>query len=162
MPRRAIQTATKPCAICGYVMQRKRFNGRLEDLSAFNRRLFCSLSCANSREKGGDSDTTFSRRAGKARKKACEKCGDPHWRLHVHHVSSNRADNRPENLKTLCPSCHKLSHTRQESGPLTETRSTWKLTNRITVWDDCAVTAMPLSRKSRQRSSRSSWLQSEK
>ena len=156
MPRKAVQAQSKPCEICGFSMQRKRFNGRLEDLSAFSRRKFCSLSCANSREKGGVSDTTYSRRAGKARKKACEKCGDPHWRLQVHHISEDRSDNTHQNLQTLCPSCHKLSHTRRESGPLIETRSTFKRTNGITEWDDCAVTAMQSSPKRRRSSLKNS------
>lgn len=156
MPRKAVPTQPKPCAHCGALMLRKRFNGRLEDLSVFSRRKFCSLSCANSGEKGGRSDSTFSRRAGRGRKKACELCGDTHWRLHVHHRSGDRSDNSPANLQTLCPSCHKLSHTRLGAGPLTETRSTWKRTNAITAWDDCAVTAMPSSRKSPPRSSKNS------
>ena len=110
MPKSAKPTPEKHCETCGVILQRARFNGRLEDLGAFRKRQFCSLSCANSREKGGDSSTTFHRRAGKHRKTACENCGVPHRRLHVHHRDENPANNEPANLQTLCPSCHKLSH----------------------------------------------------
>lgn len=112
MPKLAKRTPEKHCETCGAILRRNRFNGRLEDFGAFTRRRFCSLSCANSREKGGNSSTTYHRRAGKHRKTACEKCGRTHWRLHVHHKDETPANNLPGNLQTLCPSCHKLSHVR--------------------------------------------------
>ena len=40
--------ALKRCPSCGRLFARKRFwSGRLEDLSAFNRRIYCSRGCAN-------------------------------------------------------------------------------------------------------------------
>ena len=110
MPQLQKVVPGKPCETCGSLMHRKRYAGVLEDVTAFIKRRFCSLSCANSRDKGGDSSTTFHRRAGKVRKLACENCGKPRPRLHVNHVDLNPANNEPTNLKTLCPSCHKLLH----------------------------------------------------
>lgn len=112
MPRSPKPTPEKHCETCGSTLQRGRFNGRLEDFGAFTKRRFCSLSCANSREKGGTSSTTYHRRAGKHRRPVCESCGKPHRKLHVHHRDENPANNAEGNLKTLCPSCHKLSHVR--------------------------------------------------
>ena len=41
----------------------------------------------------------------------CEECGISDWQgkkltLHVDHVDGNPADDRPENLRLLCPNCH--------------------------------------------------------
>jgi hypothetical protein len=36
---------TRYCAGCGDSMERRRFNGRLEDYGAFSRRRFCSRAC---------------------------------------------------------------------------------------------------------------------
>lgn len=37
------------CPCCGLKLTRKRFNGRLEDRTAFARRVYCSRICANTR-----------------------------------------------------------------------------------------------------------------
>lgn len=50
----------------------------------------------------------------------CQNCGQPHWRLHAHHIvaikdcinSSLEFD--VENGVTLCPNCHKKRHKYQE------------------------------------------------
>ena len=39
----------------------------------------------------------------------CENCGGTRL-LHVHHVDLNPLNNIPENLRTLCASCHKRLH----------------------------------------------------
>lgn len=100
----------KRCTICGVRLQRKRWSGgTLEDMTAFLKRQFCSLSCANSREKGGLSRKAFHNRARKFRKDSCEACG---WRrsLHVHHVDEDWTNNDLSNLQTLCANCHKFWH----------------------------------------------------
>ena len=89
-------------------MQRKRFNGRLEDLSVFMKRRFCSLSCANTR-----TDLTkhgYSWRARKHLKKKCEACGYARA-LQAHHIDQDKAHNEPENIQTLCKHCHDFWHT---------------------------------------------------
>jgi len=99
---------SKPCERCGTAMQRKRFNGVLEDLGAYRRRKFCSLSCANKRDDlGYDS---FSLRARMHLKTSCEACGSGYM-LAAHHKDKNRENNTPENIQTLCVRCHaKLHH----------------------------------------------------
>ena len=107
------QTPEKLCAECGQRFQRKRFaSGRLEDFQVFGRRLYCSLSCANSQSKGGDSRTRWHVRAQEHLKSSCESCGSTQ-RLHVHHCDENWRNNSPDNLQTLCESCHRSWHITQ-------------------------------------------------
>ena len=46
-----------------------------------------------------------------ARKEWCEVCGKPGI-VHVHHIKSKGSggDDLPENLISLCPSCHDKAH----------------------------------------------------
>lgn len=97
----------KSCATCGAAMFRKRFGSRLEDLSAFSRRKFCSLSCANTRQeltKHG-----YSWRARKHLKLSCEACGTVRS-LEAHHIDQDRTNNEPTNIQTLCSYCHDFWH----------------------------------------------------
>jgi hypothetical protein len=103
-------TPEKRCGICGRRFRRIRFeSGRLEDYQAFMLRQFCSLSCANSRSKGGLSRKAFHARARKKRKKFCEACGSKN-RLHVHHLDEDWTNNADGNLQTLCIFCHQFWH----------------------------------------------------
>lgn len=45
----------------------------------------------------------------------CESCGNTEWLgfpipLELHHINGNHFDNRLENLKILCPTCHAMHH----------------------------------------------------
>jgi hypothetical protein len=103
-------TPEKRCYTCGARMQRKRWNGgTLEDVTAYGKRQFCSLSCANSRSKGGRSRKAYCARARKMLKPCCEACGDLRRRC-AHHVNEDWTDNRPENVQTLCIFCHRFWH----------------------------------------------------
>ena len=98
----------KFCECCGAEMLRKRFSGRLEDLSAFKKRRFCSLSCANTR-----TDLTkhgYSWRARKHLKSCCEACSYTRA-LQAHHIDQDKTNNDPENIQTLCKHCHNFWHT---------------------------------------------------
>lgn len=46
------------------------------------------------------------------KKRRCEQCYDEpgFGNLHVHHLNENPADNRPDNLVTLCQRCHTSIH----------------------------------------------------
>jgi len=99
----------KQCDACGTMFNRRRMpSGRMEDAAIFQRRKYCSLSCANSRKEVTLSALLW--RARKHRKDACESCGFTK-RLHVHHCDQNPANNDPSNLQTLCSHCHDFWHT---------------------------------------------------
>ena len=46
----------------------------------------------------------------------CELCGKTRGKLHVHHLDENPTNNSPENLQTLCVSCHRLLHSPNYTG----------------------------------------------
>lgn len=97
----------KPCAVCGTPMSRKRSGERLEDLSVFTKRRFCSLSCANTRTVL--TAHGYSWRARKHLKPSCEACGSARS-LEAHHVDQEKSNNQPENIQTLCSPCHDFWH----------------------------------------------------
>lgn len=138
-----VQEEPKFCMRCGGVMYRRRYGGVLEDLGAFKRRKFCSLSCANMRDnltKHG-----YSWRGRHHLKEACEMCEGTQY-LAAHHRNQNRTDNRPENIHPLCVVCHaKLHH-----GSLAFPERQKELQK---GWTVCDVSA---TQSSRSRSTRSS------
>ena len=141
----------KYCCTCGTKIFRKRFNGRLEDLGAWNRRKFCSLSCANTKEKVGYDGNSW--RARKHLKAICEHCGIHNHNLpsgqglHAHHINLNRDDNRRENIRTLCGRCHALLH----HGNLELSESSIDCQ---TAWTALDASETPSSRKSRKKSAK--------
>lgn len=101
------KVSAKPCEWCGERMERKRMNGRLEDRRVFARRRFCSRACGNSRFNVTRSG--LQQRARRMRGGCCESCGAT-TRLHVHHADSNPSNNSPDNLQTVCVTCHMKWH----------------------------------------------------
>lgn len=106
MGRPAIKDEPKRCKQCRKALTRKRFGERLEDRSNFRRRVFCDRTCMALYQLGESPSSHFLKRF---RKGSCEKCGSSHL-LQVHHANSNRSDNSPENLITLCARCHAQFH----------------------------------------------------
>jgi len=150
-------TPPKPCETCGTHFLRKRFrNGRLEDLGVFKKRRFCSLSCANSQTKGGASRSAMNVQARKILGECCEFCGTPE-RLVIHHVDEDWTNNSPENLQTLCDSCHKSWHiTQRNAGEVLAGRMPTRFPSQTTLpaeWCDCAPTETRSTRKRRPSSS---------
>ena len=95
------------CRTCNALLERKRYTGRLEDKTVFEKRKHCSLSCANTREiltKHG-----YSWRARKHLKMACEACQETR-KLIAHHISQDITNNDPDNIQTLCKWCHDFFH----------------------------------------------------
>ena len=113
MPQHIKPTPIKHCVQCGAKMERKRSNGRLEDLAIFNRRKYCDRACmAAAFVIKEPTQTTLMERARAFRGTCCEFCGTTE-RLQVHHDDRDRSNNSPSNLKTLCASCHMRLHHRR-------------------------------------------------
>jgi hypothetical protein len=112
MGRKAKQTPIKSCEHCGYQFERKRINGRLEDLSVFHRRRYCSLICANSKSENLTKGA-YHWRARRMRKCECEACGGK-ANLQAHHVDQDHTNNTPKNVQTLCKPCHDFWHSTQK------------------------------------------------
>ncbi len=104
----------KFCMMCGVRLERKRFNGRLEDRPRFLSRKTCSQSCGNRRKVV--SRGRHQARARLHRKQSCEICGTTEA-LHVHHIDRDWANDDPTNLQTLCASCHLKLHWREDRDP---------------------------------------------
>lgn len=144
------------CETCGEQLIRRRHeSGRLEGFRDFMRRRFCSLSCANSRSKGGESRNAYLYRARKFLKEECECCGATS-ELHAHHINTNWKDNRKENIQTLCVFCHQFWHAMHIRHGVMPTQPMPKLVSHLQAalpeeWDACAPTATPSSRRSRRK-----------
>lgn len=108
MPMPRAKEPEKFCERCGTAFSRRRFNGRLEDLGVFKRRKYCSLHCANQRERPRHWET-YHWRARKHRGPSCEACGSTQ-KLHAHHVDGSPQNNEPSNIQTLCAYCHNFLH----------------------------------------------------
>lgn len=107
MPKKSDPQQT--CHHCGTMLNRKRINGRLEDRNAFLRRIYCNRSCmAAAFVKDTPSKSALCKRVTKYRGSCCEVCGAT-MKLHAHHIDGNRLNGSPQNIQTLCASCH-ISH----------------------------------------------------
>lgn len=111
MPTPPIQYPDKTCETCGKTFNRKRFNGRLEDPARYLSRRNCSQSCGNTKKEVTKDALHW--RARKHKATSCASCGTAEA-LHVHHIDRNPANNDPENLMTLCDSCHLKLHWRED------------------------------------------------
>jgi len=76
-----------------------------------------------------------------ARKSKCEICGNDnmkHERPHVHHKDGDPFNNSPENLITLCRSCHNFQHkSRRPNMSVPFTR--WLVENDYTTEEFCRI-----------------------
>lgn len=153
---KAKSTEPRQCETCSTTLERRRNDaGRLEGFRDFMRRRFCSLSCANSRSKGGESRNAYLFHARKLLKPRCEACGTTESRQ-AHHVDTDWKNNQPENVQTLCLFCHHFWHAMHERLGLTPTKPMPKLLTRsssvpaigLAVSEVTAMLSMPTRRKS--------------
>lgn len=107
---------THHCSTCSALLVRKNINGRMEDFAVFQRRKYCNRQCmAKGQEKP---ETTLTRNyltkkmARPYLKPQCELCATVR-KLSIHHKDRNWRNNHPDNLQTLCASCHTSLHHRQ-------------------------------------------------
>lgn len=102
----------KFCAWCGEPLLRKRYGTQLEDRSVFMRRKFCDLKCfAEAKTSAEPSLAALRKRHQKNVQKGstCANCGTKQL-LGLHHFDGDPANNSPENVTTLCASCHTRWH----------------------------------------------------
>ena len=110
MPHPRAAEPVKQCLHCGKPMERKNYNGRLEDLGVFKRRQYCDMECMGKAHRLPDVTLdALHKRAQRFRKAECERCGT-NANIQVHHINHNPSDNSPSNLMTLCGSCHTKWH----------------------------------------------------
>ena len=152
-------TVERHCETCACVLERNRTPaGRLEGYRDFTRRRFCSLSCANSRSKGGQSRNAYLFRARKFLKASCECCGVTDQRQ-AHHVDMDWKNNTPDNIQTLCIFCHHFWHAMHIRLGVMPTQRMPKLVFPLPTMPEVGLagsepTATPSSRKSRKLSSK--------
>ena len=100
----------KFCGYCQKQLERKRFNGRLEDFGTFSRRKYCDRLCyAKGKIQEDVGKSALLKRASKFRKKNCQQCNATKH-LQIHHLDEDIRNNSPENLTTFCASCHAKWH----------------------------------------------------
>jgi len=105
--RRVIETR-RVCVKCGKKFRRTRgTNGRLEKLSDFFKRKYCSAECYHAKDE--ITEHAYRERARKLRGRFCARCGSTE-NLHAHHLDHDITNNDPENILTLCKDCHELIH----------------------------------------------------
>lgn len=112
MGRPRIPDPEKNCLHCSALLVRKRYGEQLEDMGRFRQRKFCDLRCMGlHKTKPPTVKHRIYCQASKAipLKANCERCGGT-ARLGRHHLNQNPTDNRPENVQTLCASCHTKWH----------------------------------------------------
>ena len=117
MGRKRLPTPEKYCEHCGKLLVRWPLkSGYEEPLYWFNKRKYCSLSCANEAQRLNklsiptENPKTSRRRARDSMPKSnCEICGKSGY-TEVHHKDKNPLNNSPENLIRLCKSCHAKQH----------------------------------------------------
>jgi 5-methylcytosine-specific restriction endonuclease McrA len=105
-----VELAPVFCVYCGTELIRKKWGSKLEDRTRFINRKYCDFNCM---AKGFEKDELtlggLRSRARKYRGSECEKCKTKN-NLAIHHIDSNPKNNSPENLMTLCNSCHMKWH----------------------------------------------------
>ncbi len=113
-PRKDIKELDRYCDYCGNKLERKRFNGRLEDFTVFSNRKYCNRECMKRDYlKIGEHNQNWSNAHATARKinelilhkEVCELCGGDK-NLDIHHIDGNWQNNNLDNLMCLCRSCH--------------------------------------------------------
>lgn len=110
---------TKYCLYCGTELERKRYNGRLEDGNVFAKRKFCNKDCASKYEllqyRPNATWRTAHSTAQKINKSIkrihyCEECHKLNCRIDMHHIDEDWRNNSLTNLKALCRGCHTKKH----------------------------------------------------
>lgn len=110
------------CKYCGKLLERKRFNNRLEDFSTFKRRKYCNRLCmkmgylkigSNNQDYRVAHQTAVNIMNTLNIEKKCSECGKK-TKVDVHHKDENYNNNCIDNLEYLCRSCHMKKHRKRK------------------------------------------------
>jgi 5-methylcytosine-specific restriction endonuclease McrA len=128
------QPQAKLCEFCKVEFKQKSIP-RMEP--NWNRRRFCSVACAaKHRYRNAPlSKSLIYRKAARSIPlgSACQHCGRSEVSLDKHHIDENPLNNDPENVMTLCDSCHTKLH--------------WRLGKKRNPRASCSVCGKPASRR---------------
>jgi DNA (cytosine-5)-methyltransferase 1 len=122
--RKDIKQLEKYCEYCGAKLERKRFDGRLEDFNVFSNRKYCNRECMKrgflkigEGEQGWATAHHTARKINELilKKDSCEICGSTQH-LDIHHIDGDWQNNNLDNLMCLCRSCH-TKHERNKDKP---------------------------------------------
>lgn len=140
MPHPKAIDPIKFCATCGNLLTRKRFeSGLLEGCGDFNRRKFCDRNCSSKskvKEIKTENGWRSHNRKNLPRADKCIRCGTPE-NLQVNHKDEDFTNNSPENLETVCGSCHMKAHWAEwRNKPLSERwrKRSGKLSKEVSVF----------------------------
>ena len=108
------------CAYCGKKMERKILpNGEKECIQSFLHRKYCDRECMRkafvkkdaTKQKWGEAHGSARKIAYliEGREKFCEICGTTKS-IDIHHKDGNPYNNAPDNLVSVCRSCHMKLH----------------------------------------------------
>lgn len=122
MPKKK-EDPLKHCKKCGSILERKRYNGVIEDRSRFLKREYCSPECCRAQRRENSSSISFARRQSRKHLKTeCETCKTGEG-LQIHHRDEDPFNNSPENLQTLCGACHTRWHWQNGKKPSIQKQS---------------------------------------
>ena len=144
-PRKDIKELEKYCEYCGKQLERKRFNGRLEDFTVFKNRKYCNRECMRKDwvKIGDNHNQSYSNAHTTARKinelilhkEVCELCGSD-TNLDIHHIDGNWQNNNLDNLMCLCRSCHTRYERNKDKAELRIRKLTPREVWRLMGFDD--------------------------
>ena len=111
---RRLHLPDKPCERCGANIARVVGGKIVMGANKFRLKKYCSKSCGSRRGVSSQSWESQHKISRKMRKGFCERCGRipaKMSQLHAHHIDRNWKNHSPENVVTLCDSCHGVEHT---------------------------------------------------
>ncbi len=90
------------CVVCGAKLF---YNKQIE---------VCSIKCAAARTRSEQKYKSYQKICYANHKRACVVCGE-NVMVEVHHLDSNRENNLPSNLIPLCPTHHRMWHSKHKN-----------------------------------------------
>lgn len=103
---------------CSYCSSKLVFKPLSQSITHFRQRRFCNLQCWGKYRTDNVTNPSWNFAHKQARElkpiSPCERCEVTDKKSEVHHVDNNFQNNSLDNLRRLCPSCHKIEHNRKK------------------------------------------------